>query len=250
MKKFALFTLLLLASVLHAQIIEDDGTEVLDEIRGEALFRLDAGADVYSYRPEGGWYKVRKEVYVKPSEVIDDEVLPAGTKLKDEDGNEIGEVLREMEIVEGKIVDGFRSDDPYRAILEGYLFKTKFEDNSIPEARISEILGIKNRTEQQRQFSELREYYDFEKRVFEDLTAYVYREENKTAADEKDFRLIVLFRGETSPYAVITNDHEVTAEKIKVESDLYPYRVIYFYKPPTRQKQLVEEQILYTYLAL
>ncbi len=249
MKKLIVLALLGLAISAKSQIIEES-VKVLSKPSGEALFSLEAEEKVYSFAPEEGWYKIRKEVYVDPKNVVDDKYIIAGTTFFTKENVKIGSALVEIKVKEGEKVEAFRGNDRFRAIVEGYLFKTKFVDGSVPEERISEILAMRNRNEQVPSFKELFELYDFEERKFEDLTAHVYREENKTLNEDKDFRVIMIFRGETSPYAVMTNDHEVTAPKIKHSWEEYDFKVIYFYKPTSTQEELVQDKILYTFLGL
>jgi len=249
MKKLIVLALLGLGFSAKSQIVEET-TKVLSKPSGEALFSLEADEKVFSFAPEDGWYKIRKEVYVDPKNVVDDKYITTGTDFYNKDNVKIGSALAEIKIKEGQKVEAFRGNDRFRAIVEGYLFKTKFKDASVPEERISEILAMRNRNEQVESFKELFALYNFEERQFEDLTAYVYREENKTLSKDKDFRLIMIFRGEGSPYAVMTNDHEVTAPKIKQSWEEYDFKVIYFYKPTSAQVELVQDKILYTFMGL
>lgn len=233
-----------------AQIIEEDNTEILDAARGEALFTLSAEVKVYSFEPEEGWYKIRRQVWVSP-ENMDGKTLKAGSVLHDENKKVIGKAIKDVKVKEGETAEAFRGEKRFKAIIEGWVFKTKIKNGTVPEEQVAKILALKNRNEQMAALEELYGIYEFEKRVFEDLTARVYREENKSLAEEKDFRIILLLRGETTPYAVITNDHDgLTAPKIKMETQDPPFRVIYFYKPPAQQKELVENKILYTFLGL
>ncbi len=235
---------------LHAQLIEENQTKILDKIQGKPLFELDENVEVFSFQPEEGWYKIRREIYLDPNEIADEKILNEGTVLKNKEGKEIGRVLSEIQIKESKISEKFRGKERVQAIIEGWVFKTKFADGSLPETRVSELLKIANRSEQQAGFQALFKQYDFEEREFEELTAYTMRERHKTVADEKDFRLIVIFRGET-PYAVLTHHHKnITAEKIKTTWEKDDFKVIYFYKPTAAQQSLIQEDILYTYLAL
>lgn len=249
MKKLFTITLFALTIAASGQIIEDD-SKVMSKPSGEALFTLKADQKVYSFQPEDGWYKIRKEVYVNPNEVVDDKYLNAGVKFFNKDNEEIGAALAELKIKEGEKVEAFRGNDRYKAIIEGYLFKTKFKDGSVPEERISELLAMKNRNEQVSGFEELFSEYNFEERRFEDLTVHVMREENKTLSEDKDFRVMMIFRGESSVYAVVTNDHEVTAPKIKMTWEDYDFKIIYFYKPTSSQEELIQDEILYTFLGL
>ena len=250
MKKLFAFILAVISIIVSGQMIEDDFTKVMSKPSGEALFVLSADEKIYSYEPEEGWYKIRKEVYVNPNEVVDEKYLNAGVKFFNKENEEIGSALAEIRIKEGEKVDAFRGNARYKAIVEGYVFKTKLKDGSVPEERISELLAMKNRNEQSAGFKELFSEYKFEERKFEDLTVHVYREENKTLNEEKDFRVMMIFRGESSPYAVVTNDHEVTAPKIKMTWEDYDFKVIYFYKPTSSQEELVQDKILYTFLGL
>ncbi|WP_417611144.1 hypothetical protein [Owenweeksia hongkongensis] len=249
MKKLIALALLGLAFTAKSQIIEETA-KVLSKPSGEALFSLEADEKVFSFAPEDGWYKIRKEVYVDPKNVVDDKYIISGADFFTKENVKIGSTLAEIKIKEGEKVEAFRGNDRFRAIVEGYLFKTKFVDGSVPEERISELLALKNRNEQAAGFKELFETYKFEEKKFEELVVHVYREENKTLKEDKDFRVIMIFRGETSPYAVMTNDHEVTAPKIKQTWEEYDFKVIYFYKPTSTQQELVQDKILYTFLGL
>lgn len=249
MKNVLILISLLLCSILNAQIIEDE-TAVLDKPNGEPLFKLNAGLGVYSYDPEEGWFKIRREAWVMPSDLPDEKYLYPGTVLKDEDGKKIGEVLKEVKIRDKRKLEGYRGDNRVIVVLEGYVFKTKIKDGSLPEERINELLAEKSRPVQTAGFQELFELYDFEEKDFDEFTAYAMREEHKTAATEQDFRVIIIFRGETSVFAVITNDHQITAPKIKDEYDDPPFHILYLYKPSSAQKDLIENTILYTFLSL
>lgn len=243
--------IVLMALSGHAQLTEEDNTKVLDSERGEAIFELKAGIEVYSYEPEEGWYRVRREVFVDESLVDKDGIIPKDTELMNEDEEVIGRTLADVEVVEGEQVKKARGKRPYRAILEGYLFKTKLADGTAPEDWVSKILENKNRTQQLEEFNELYDTYEFEERKFDEFTVRVMRENHKSIAEEKDFRLIIIFRGETTPYAVIANDHEnVSAPKVKMKGGEDPFTILYLYKPPARQQELIEDTILYTYLAL
>ncbi len=250
MKKLVLLALALCHASLHAQFTEEK-VKVLDAIQGEALFSLEGELELYSFADEDGWYRVRREVYLKPGDIVEDKFLETGTELLNKSGEVIGECLQRVKLVESRKLEGFRSKDRFQAIVEGYLFKTKLADNSLPEKRVEDLLSERNRTVQQEGFQQLFEALKWEKREFEDLNAYVYREQHKTLSEEKDFRIVVIFKGEASPYAVITKDHDnISPPKIKAEWEDGPYRIIYFYKPTASQEDLVQNTILYTFLAL
>ncbi len=246
-----ILSLFMFSAVGYGQLAEEEGTEVLDGVRGEAIFELDQGVAMYSFEPEEGWYKIRREVFIHPDDMGEEGVIPKNTELMDEDKNVIGRTLEDVKVVEGELVKKARGYRPYHAIIEGYLFKTKLEDGSAPEDAISKILENKNRTQQLAAFEELYDTYNFEERKIDEFTVRVMREEHKTLNQEKDFRIMIIFRGETTPYAVISNDHSnISAPKVKMIGGEDPFKILYFYKPPARQQELIEDTILYTYLAL
>lgn len=232
----------------QAQITDQERTEILDTEQGEPLFVLQAGEKLFSYAPENGWYKVRKQVVVRLQD-IEDKLINPGVTLRNTDGDSIGYTVKEFKVKEVEKRKVLRSDDVYDAILEGYIFKTKLERNSVPEEALTKILAMRNRTDQQEEFKALREKFDFEEEKFDDFTAYVYREQEKTIADEKDFRIIMIYRNGSTPYAVITNGHTVEVPKFKKEWEEDDFKIIYYYKPTASQEESIQN-ILYNFLAL
>ncbi len=248
--KYIVATLITLFAITgNAQLIEET-TKVLNKIQGEPIFSLNADQSIFTFDPEDGWFKIRKEIYVDPALVADKKVISSGATLTDKEGNEVGATIEEVKVKEGEIVKGYRSKDRFRAIIEGYIFKTKIKDDTRPEDIITKLLAEKSRTVKEEGFTELFRSYGFEERTFEDLTAFAYREQNKTLSEDKDFRVIVVFRGPGNPYAVITNNQTVTAEKLKTTWEDGSYKVIYFYKPTAAQAELIQDKILYTFMGL
>ncbi len=248
MKYFALtlITLLSLSFNVEAQILEDQA-QFSDTKRGSAIFELNAGEHFYSFEPSDGWYKARKKVYLKPADVADGR-LSAGAPFYNEEGDKIGKSLEALKLYDLDTIEGFRSDTRLVAVVQGYVFETKIEEGTVPEERISQILTLKNRSDQKREFEALWDLNDAETREFGDLSATVIYEHNMGSAEEQDFRLIMIFRG-SSPYALITNDHTVEIEKVKELWEDGNFKIYYFYKASSSQKETVEEMI-YTFLAL
>lgn len=247
MKIFSTLLLFLASlSILQAQVLEEKA-QFADTKRGTAVFELNAGEHIYTYEPDDGWYKARKKVYLKPADVSENR-LSAGATFFDEDGNKIGKAIEALKLYEVDTIEGFRSDPQIVAVVQGYIFETKLEDGSVPEEKLSQILALKNRTEQQAELKALWDDNQAESREFGDLTATVIYEYDKISAEEQDFRLIMVFRG-SSPYALITNDHSVEIEKVKELWEDGNFKIYYFYKASASQKQTVEDMI-YTFLAL
>ncbi len=247
MRYIPFITCLFLSVSMQAQLTEER-TEILDKQRGTAAFVLRAGEHLYSFQPENGWYKVRKKVVVRLQD-MEGKLMNPGVTLRNKEGDSIGHTLTEIKAREVKELKKYRGDNLYEAILEGYVFKTKLEDGSVPEEAIEEMLATRNRNEQQQKFKALRALYDFEERKFDDLVAYVYREENRHLDEELDFRLIVVYRGGTTPYALVTNGHTIKVPKSKFYWEESPFAITYFYKPTSAQQEQLQD-ILYTFMAL
>ena len=240
---------LLMSLNISAQILQSN-TRVLNKPQGEPAFELNEGEQLYTYPDDDGWHKVRKEAWVRAVDLIENKFLGQETNLMNKDGDKIGVVIKELKVKEKRLVEGFRDEDRYVVVLEGYLFRTKFKEGSIPEKKINELLAIKNRNTQAKGLKELFELYGFEEKEYGDFTAYAMRETNKTAAEEKDFRIIVLMRGSTSVYCVLTNGQNVTAPKIKATFEDGDFKGIYMTKPPAKTREKIEGTIMYDFLAL
>lgn len=230
-----------------AQVLEEEAS-FADKARGKELFTLNKGQSLYTYEPEDGWYKARKLVFVKAKD-IGDKKLSVGADFYDEEEQKIGKALEALRLYELDTVEVFRGDPRYKAVIEGWVFKTKLEEGSIPEQELSRILAIKNRTEQGRYFEELWENTEAERREFDEFVAYAIKEVNKTTQEVQDFRLVMIFRGESTPYAVISNDHQINVPKVKDRWEDGDFTIQYLFKPSSGQKETIEE-ILFTFLAL
>ncbi len=247
MRSLLLVICLTLGSALSAQILEEN-TQLLSAARGDAAFELNAGEHIYTYQGEDGWYKARKMVYLKAAD-IDENRLRAGAKLYNEDEEEIGKSIVELKLYELDTIEAFRGDNSYRAIIQGYVFETKLEDGSVPEERLGAIMATKNRTQQQEMFAELWANNEAENEEVGEYNVWVIYENDKTTRENKDFRLIMVFRGKATPYAVITNDHEVELPKVKEVWEDGEFKIQYLFKASASQKEKIEE-LIYKYLAL
>lgn len=247
MSKFKyIFFLACVSFMAQAQIL-DEKAGFGEEARGEAIFELNKGEHIYTYEPNDGWYKARKMVYLKPADISDNR-LSAGAVFYNKEEQVIGRAIQVLKLYDIDTIEAFRGEDRIKAVVQGYVFETKIEDGTVPEEQISKILAIKNRTEQQKLFKTLFEANEGLSEEFDELEARVIFENNKVSSEEKDFRVIAVFRGST-PYAIITNDHTVEIEKIKDYWEDREFRIYYFYKASASQKQKVED-LIFTYLAL
>lgn len=242
MKNTFLILALLGSQFLSAQLTEEKAA-FSEKPRGEKSFELEAGELFYSFEGDDGWYKARKEVYFTAADFADKEIL-AGRKLLNKEGKVIGKSILPLKLYEIDTIEAFRGENTYRGIIQAYIYQTNIEERSIPEEEISKIFTVKNRNEQQERFQALWELHNAEEVSYGDLNAFVIRENNRTSAEEKDFRVIMVFRGSTSPYAVITNGHTITAPKVKDSWEDGEFKITYFYKATDKQREVMEEILL------
>lgn len=249
--RLALFTFLVFAlNTAEAQLMEGQ-TKILASRNGEESFQLEAEVEVYSYPTDEVWVKISREVWIPTEDLIGEEFLAEDTELLDKEGDLIGKTLAELKVTEKNLVEGFRGKDRYQIIVTGFVYKSKFKDQSIPEQRVTELLEIKNKTKQKEGFLELFENLNFEKKEYDEFTAYGLYENHKSLAEDKDFRMIIIFRGSSMVVAVFTNNgHSVSAPKIKDSFEDGDQKGIYILKLPAKQKEVVEEDIRYDFIAL
>lgn len=248
--KIILSTLLVsFGALLMAQTLEEK-VRLKKSPRGEDLIELNGGLAVYTEASStDGWYRVNRIAYLPMPMLQEGQMVAAGQILSNEEGEKIGEVLQAVKAKEVDTLKGFRSDDRVRVVLEGFLFKTELADGSILEEEMSEILTLRNRSEQQERLEVLFRKYAADEEHFEPFDAFAIRKEQASLREQDDFRMIVVFRG-SSIYAVLSKDHQVEVEKTKLrEEKIDGIEVLYFYKPSEAQKEVIEE-IMYTYLAL
>lgn len=239
----------LLSNAAYAQML-DEKTVILNEPNGsEKLFELAQGQAFYNYPEEDGWYKMRKLAYTDYG-VLPGAKIPGGTVLYNEEGQKIGKTLREITTVETDTLSAFRKNDRQVAVLEGYVFKTKIEKGSLPEKLLQKALFEKSYRDQKEMLQTLVKDFGFaETEEFgSSLNARVLYEKNTSVKEDKNFRLILVYRGSTL-YGIITHRHRVDAPKIKHQVEDAPYYMIYFFKPSDSQLEEMEN-IMYSYMPL
>jgi len=249
MKTQTLIALLLSLFVLigNAQTL-DEKTSILAKKRGtQALFELHKGESLYSFAQDEGWYKIRKKVYL-PQGVLTGQNIPAETPLLDANDQEIGRTLSNCEAVEIDTIEAFRRDPQIVAVLEGYVFKTKIEENSVPEEYLQQALNQKSYRDQKEMLAQMEVSFALQEAKSKTLTARVLLPKNYALGEEQDFRLILLYRGSTL-YGIISHQHRLEAPKVKLRVDDSPFHTLYFFKPSESQMKEVED-LLYSYLTL
>lgn len=229
-----------------AQLIE--GPEnVLDSVLGKPVFELKDSLRVYTYQPMDNWYRLSVVAVVK-NEDLQGTTLSAGATLEDAEGEPIGKTLAEIEVKETKTVDkrAYRKKTFVR--LEGWLYRTKFHRNTIPEERLAAIFNARKKAGQTSAIEEMVEVNGFEKFEEGDYLLYVKSEENVSLETEKDFRMILVYRG-SSLFCVITNRQEFEPGKYKDLKKEGPYTFTYFQRAPDKIHEEIRD-LMYDHVAL
>lgn len=246
MRKFFLLLGLGAGISLNAQLIEGP-EKVLDTILGQPRFELKDSLLVYTYAPVEDWYRLSVVVLVK-DEDLSDKTITSGAELFDEEGKPVGTMLAETEALETKKVDkrAYRKKTFVR--LEGWLYRTKFHRNSIPEQRLASVLNARKKTGQNQAIEEMLETNGFSKHEYDDYLLWVRTEENLSLESEKDFRMILVYRG-SSLFCVITNRQEFEPGKYKDLKTEGPYTFTYFQRAPDKIHEQIRD-LMYNHVAL
>lgn len=249
--RLILISLLFLSiTICQAQLMEEK-TQIMDARKGNPSFELEANVQVYAYPTDGVWNKISREAWINKEDLIGEEFLAEDTELQNKEGEVIGKIIAELKVDDKNLVEGFRGKDRYQIIITGFVYASKFKDNTMPEKRVTEILAIKNKSKQKVAFEELFDQLKFEEKEYDGFTAFGLREENKSIDEEKDYRMIIIFRGGSMVIGVFTNNgHTVTAPKIKDTFEDGEQKGIYLMKLPAKQKTMVEEEIRYDFISL
>lgn len=240
LKSTLLFTLLTTCSfVSSAQYIKGQGS-VKDEVEGQTLFTLNEGTFIYSDKSEALWYEVSKRVVFHIDQLTPDSTLPAGTKLFDDNLEEIGEVQSETPVEQITAMTGFRRGDYRVGILKGYCSTFDTKTNSRPEGAIENAL--EGRGSQAQLLSEVHEAYNWEEEVYDNYKVWVLRNTDENNYPENPpMRLMLVWRGATlvcilSPKAYITGNKSKEQSEI-ANGDVYS---TWFQRPNARLSEEIE----------
>ena len=205
--KYLFFTLFALSFLMSSgQLIRRDA-RVYAEKDGDRLFDLYDSTRVSIGEIEDGWYPVSRVALVRMENWNEsDSTIAEGTVLIDEEKNEIGESVIRIKATESRKGEGRRWKKFVWIRIEGWVHSNSIHYQSIPEKGIEKIVNVKNRAGL---YDKLKVYFDehgFEKYEQEEYVAFVYMDQHKTLEEEKPYRVLVIFRGETTLFCIVTND--------------------------------------------
>lgn len=163
---------------------------------------------------ESGWYATTTKVYVEKTAVTEDSVLAAETELLDATKTAIGKTSAETKVV-FKQAEGRGFYKYYEVLISGYMKSYSIEYKSIPEKGLEDIMEEKNMTVRQERLDAFFTKMGFEQSEIEGYTVWAYLDKVATLEAEAHYRTIVVFRGETALFCIISKHETLTLEKIK-----------------------------------
>ncbi len=247
MKNISLLVLLAFTTTqAFAQFTKSSFT-LLDAAEGTEIAQFTDSVKVAIGPQESGWYKTTLKVLVAKSAVSADSVLAADAEILDEDKNKIGQTTSEIKVkyqqAEGRGYYKF-----YEIIITGYIKSYSLEYKSIPERGLEKIINQKSMAGRQEQLEAFFNTMGFVESTFGEYTVWTYLDE-AASFGEAHYRTIVVFRGETSLYCIISKTETMSLEKLK---DTYSdHTGNYFFFQRYQDKTLKQMQdVAYSFIPL
>lgn len=219
MKSITSLLAFFIALSVSAQLLRNE-TSFYNKIKGDTLFTLNDSAQVSLGNISDGWYEAQKVVLVEKSFWNDsDSSVSAGATIYDDDKHPIGKVKANFKTEASLIKTGRKYKKHLVVLLKGWVYNRNVHYKSIPEKGLEKIVNMKSRGGQSEIYREFFKTYNFKKSAAGDFSMYVYLDENATIEEEKPYRVIAIFRGETMLYCIVTNDKPFNIEKLKLKKE-------------------------------
>jgi len=240
---------LLLSHFAFAQILRHE-TAFYDKINGDTIFTLADSTKIYLDNIKDSWYPAKVVVLVdKENWNAEDSTVNAGATIYDADKNEIGKTMVDLKPTGSRLEDKRKYRKHVWVSLSGYVYNRNVHYKSIPEKGLEKILNAKSRGGLHEKLVDYFEEYGFEKTETDNYTYWVYIDENATVATEKPYRVIVVFRSETSLYCVVTNEKPFEMEKQKAYKENGAGNFYFVSKPTEKTFEEITDQV-YFYIPL
>ena len=246
-----LFLILFTFSILpmFAQLTEED-VAMYTKVNGEEIIVFKDSTSIFLGEVKDAWYPASKVGLVKNEFFNEaDSTIAEGAILYGADKKEIGEIKVTVTASEARPSDILRWRKYVWVKIDGQIKGRDIYYNSIPEKGIEKILTAKNRGGL---FDKLQYYFNelgFEKQNHDEFISYTYIDFNKTVQAEKEYRAMVIIRGETSVYCVVTNYKDFKLLKQKDFKENGAGQFYFLLKPSARTLDQVID-IAYGYIPL
>ena len=162
---------------------------------------------------ESGWYPCKTKIIVPKSAISADSILAVDVELLDANKEVSGISNLETKVIYRQ-AEGRGFYKYYEVILSGYMKSYSIEYKSIPEKGLEDIINQKNLSTRQEQLEAFFKKMGFVNREIDGYTAWAYLDK-AASFDEGHYRTIVVFRGETSLFCIISKHDTMNLEKLK-----------------------------------
>jgi hypothetical protein len=231
MKHTFLLLLFLFAFTANAQFSKADA-RITERVDGPTLVTLTDSIKIAIGVQESGWYPVKTKAIVPKSAVSSDSVLFADTELLNQKKDPIGKVVAETK-VQLKQAEGRGLYKYYEVLIAGYIKGTDLHYRSIPERGLENILRESRVSTRQEELERYFKKLDFKRQDFDNFTVWVYFDD-AGSLEQPAYRTLVLFKGETLLYGVVSRSEYMSFEKLKDEREHSTGLYYFFQRPPDR----------------
>ncbi len=246
MKHTFLIIAFFISATVFAQFSKSNA-KITDAAGGNTLVTLNDSVKIAIGVQQTGWYPVTTKAIVPKSAVTGDSVLPADTELLNRGKDPIGKVKSETK-VQYQQAEGRGLYKYYEVIIKGFIKGTDLHYRSIPERGIEEILEDARMAGRAEKFANYFKKLGFIKEEHSDFTVYIYLDDVATF-DQPTYRTIVIFRGETALYGIVSRSEFMSMEKLKDEREHSTGHYYFFQRPPDRTWEEIKD-IVYGFIPL
>lgn len=229
-----------------AQFSKSDA-QILDTIEGRKIATLVDSTRISIGPQQSGWYAVTFKAVVPQSQIDGDSILAAETVLLNRDKMEIGKTFEPIK-VQYQTIDKRGLRKHYEVLITAYIKGTQLHFRSIPERGLEHIINNEKANAQREKLEEYFEKMGFVQDIGEGFTVWAYLDEPATFGDPT-YRCLVLLKGETLLYAVVSRNEIMALDKLKDQRTHNTGNYYFFQRPPDRTWDEITN-LVYNYIPL
>jgi hypothetical protein len=194
-----------------------------------------------------GWYQVTFKAIVPKTSVNADSVISAEVELLNTNKKPIGKTQAETK-VQLKQAEGRGLYKYYEVLITGYIKGTNLHYRSIPERGLEEILNDPKVVTRQEKMLAYFKTMGFKKDETEAYTVWVYLDD-AGSLEQPTYRTIVILRGETALFCIVSRTEILSLEKLKDQKDDSTGHYFFYARPNENNWQEVRD-IVYGFIPL
>lgn len=243
MRKSFILLSLMMSYGLFAQLTKSNA-KFLNQPEGDEIIVLNDSTSISLGRVENGFYSASKIGLVHQDYFNkEDSTIFAGAILYNADKKEIGEILIETKVVETRPSDILRWKKYVWVRFEGAVSNKRIYYKSLPEKKLESLLQEKASGNLYNRLQPFFKTYEFDKDEEEGFSVYTYWDHDITTEKEKPYRLIVIFRGESVLYCVITGGAKFDLPKMKDQRENGAGTYYFSQKPTERIFETITDMV-------